>query len=515
MTEGAPPPGRWHYRPGSHWAVIGPTAAVLLVGETSLGLAERVWALLSDRSADVERVLDEMTHDGLAGLPSFVLVEHAAESVRTLVRGTAVAQLRHGTGDSTVTVSGAGFRSWHEEAVADVAEAVLADTRDAPPGGPLLPVVAGIVAVGELHLRLREASTSRESPAPAPPPPALAEQPPADPALTLDERAFDHSVAPPAEEPVSEAADHPAPEPEPGPVRSGTDDDPERTPPPVEDIYQELVAGMTRLGTVEDAAVRPSTAEQDPPDPSGPPAPEPPPADETPEPAPAPVPAPAPARAVPGGLISTVSFSSARGPRAPARPPQPDIRPQPVLTEGEPDSGEVTILRLPAGTAAERAVSPTPRAGWLPAVACPHGHLNPPESQRCRVCAADLADAAKQWVERPVIGRLRFDGPPGTIPVTGPMVIGRAPRVDGISGDDVPTMVTVPSADGDVSRSHLRIAVEGWHVLLVDLDATNGTVVTEPNGTSRRLRPGEEKMVLPGSRIVLADTVGFTFEVHE
>jgi pSer/pThr/pTyr-binding forkhead associated (FHA) protein len=174
----------------------------------------------------------------------------------------------------------------------------------------------------------------------------------------------------------------------------------------------------------------------------------------------------------------------------------------------------MTILRLPASTESESAVSSIPRTGWLPAVVCPHGHRNPPESQRCRVCAADLSGAPKQWVERPVIGQLHFDGPPGTIPVTGPMVIGRAPRVDAVSGDDVPTMVTVPGADGDISRSHVRIAVEGWHVLLVDLNATNGTVVTDPNGTSRRLRPGEEKMILPGSRIVLADTIGFAFEVH-
>jgi pSer/pThr/pTyr-binding forkhead associated (FHA) protein len=81
-----------------------------------------------------------------------------------------------------------------------------------------------------------------------------------------------------------------------------------------------------------------------------------------------------------------------------------------------------------------------------------------------------------------------------------------------VSGDAVPALVTVPS--GDVSRSHLRLAVEGWHVMVVDLNATNGTVVEDPSGESRRLHPGEEKMIVPGSRVVLADVVGFVFEAQ-
>jgi pSer/pThr/pTyr-binding forkhead associated (FHA) protein len=75
-------------------------------------------------------------------------------------------------------------------------------------------------------------------------------------------------------------------------------------------------------------------------------------------------------------------------------------------------------------------------------------------------------------------------------------------------------MVPVPSPDGDVSRSHLRIAVEGWHVMVVDLDATNGTVVQDPDGESRRLHPREERMILPGTRVVLAEEVGFVFEAQ-
>jgi hypothetical protein len=170
----------------------------------------------------------------------------------------------------------------------------------------------------------------------------------------------------------------------------------------------------------------------------------------------------------------------------------------------------LTLVRVPAG--ASGGVSDAAAVGRLPALVCSRGHASPPEAERCRVCGEDLSGAERQWVDRPVIGRLRFDGPPGVVDVRGPMVIGRAPRVDKVSGDAVPDLVTVP--DGDVSRSHLRVAVEGWHVMVVDLGTTNGTVVQDPSGESRRLRPDEEKMIVPGCRVVLADTTAFVFEAQ-
>jgi hypothetical protein len=152
------------------------------------------------------------------------------------------------------------------------------------------------------------------------------------------------------------------------------------------------------------------------------------------------------------------------------------------------------------------------RTGWLPAVVCGSGHANPPESERCRVCRADLSSAAHQWIERPVLGHLRFDRDVGVVEVAGPMVVGRRPRADGVPGDAVPTMITIP--DDDLSRSHLRVSVEGWHVVITDLRATNGTWVYDPDGEGRRLDPDEQKPLLPGSRVVMAGTVGFVFEVQ-
>ncbi len=611
----------WRYRQGQHWAVVGPTAAALLVGEAALPLAERIWPLLAGADADVDRVLDELGREGLAGLPSFVLVEAAADVVRVLVRGTALALLRPSDGPGERTLDGVGFRSWREDVVRDIGAAVLSVSGEQVTG-PELPVHGGIIRVASLAGLLGGASAApvvtaaragatprpephveprpephveprprpHVGPAPEPgpeprpgagesvaerwgislpaPPPAAPVEPaepaaataeagagagPAvrqhDPAVTLDhaiwaaaaEHADGRDSAPAAAEadPAAPVPSTPAP---PGPARGAA------APGPAANPYLDLIAGMTVVGSVENAAVRPVEAEPAPGGglvhgwgpPVGPPL------DSTPPPAVAealpPVPAsPAPAippaavpppasrpgettpPAPPSGLISAIPFLG--GAPRPAAPPTNPV-PGPADADAHADAhayahadahadpdadADLTVGRV-AGGAAQPA--PASRAGWLPAVVCSEGHASPPEADRCRVCGADVAAAPQQWVERPVIGRLRFDGPPGIVPVTGPLVIGRAPRADRVSGDAVPTMVTVPSAEGDVSRSHLRVAVEGWHLLVVDLGATNGTVVTDPNGESRRLRPDEEKLVLPGSRVVLADTVGFVFEAQ-
>ncbi|MGY1815380.1 FHA domain-containing protein [Blastococcus sp. SYSU D00820] len=517
----------WRHRPGAHWAVVGPTAAALLVGEAALPLAERIWPLLDSPAVDVDRVLDEMTRDGHAGLPSFALVEVTGAGLRVLVRGTALARVQP-DGAEPRTLDGVGFRSWREDVVPDAAVAALTVAREQAIG-PLLPLRGGIVRAGALELAGAAAAPEAAPIVPAPAEEAAVPEPAADPGRTLDESWFDAEAG---------RAATPAPEPEPVPAPVAPEP-PAAEPERPADEYYDLVTGMTQIGSVEDAAVRPEEEQPAPPPapaPAGPPPVAPPPATlpaaappawgppttppvaswPPPGTAPAPPPAPAvapapprPAAATPPpapsgpGLISSIPFLSPPA-SAPATPP-----PAPAPVQPAPPADEeavLTVARVPGGATAASKV------GALPAVVCPSGHANPPDAERCRICRADVSSAPQQWVERPVIGRLRFDGPPGTVPVTGPMVIGRAPRADRVSGDAVPTMVTVPSGDGDVSRSHLRVVVEGWHVMVVDLDTTNGTIVEDPNGESRRLRPDEEKMILPGSRVVLADTVGFVFE---
>ena len=93
--------------------------------------------------------------------------------------------------------------------------------------------------------------------------------------------------------------------------------------------------------------------------------------------------------------------------------------------------------------------------------------------------------------------------------------MGRNPRADfdGANGEDRPHVVKLPSADGDISRTHLRVTLSGWHVLVTDLNSTNGTLITLPDRDPQQLRPGEPVPIRPGTVVTLAEGIDFRYEV--
>lgn len=93
-----------------------------------------------------------------------------------------------------------------------------------------------------------------------------------------------------------------------------------------------------------------------------------------------------------------------------------------------------------------------------------------------------------------------------------PVVIGRRPKSTRTSGSELPTLVAVESPEQDISRSHVEIRAEGEHVLVTDLDTTNGTVLMRGGHDPVRLHPGEPTMVVSGDVLDLGDGVTVTFE---
>ncbi len=93
-----------------------------------------------------------------------------------------------------------------------------------------------------------------------------------------------------------------------------------------------------------------------------------------------------------------------------------------------------------------------------------------------------------------------------------PVVIGRRPKSTRTSGSELPTLVAVDSPEQDISRSHVEIRAEGEHVLVTDLDTTNGTVLLRVGGDPVRLHPNEPTMVVTGDVLDLGDGVTVTFE---
>jgi hypothetical protein len=142
---------------------------------------------------------------------------------------------------------------------------------------------------------------------------------------------------------------------------------------------------------------------------------------------------------------------------------------------------------------------------------CPNGHPNPPHGATCRVCGEPVTVQEPVAVPRPVVGVLRFDTGP-VVPLQRGVVIGRNPRAEEQLGGELPELVPVPSPEQNVSRSHLRVDIHGWEVVVTDLGSQNGSEITLPGQAPQRLAAGEPVAIPLGTRVGLAGEVFFGYE---
>jgi hypothetical protein len=164
-----------------------------------------------------------------------------------------------------------------------------------------------------------------------------------------------------------------------------------------------------------------------------------------------------------------------------------------------------------ASHAAPAAASPDPAGGPLVlARVCAQGHPNPPTRAHCAACGAALQPDAVQ-VPRPRLGRMRLSTGE-LLDLDQSLVIGRQPSVSRVQGGVMPRLVQVASPGGDISRSHVEVRLEGWHVMLCDLKATNGTVLVRDGQPPRRLAQNEMAILLDGDIAELGDNISLRFE---
>lgn len=189
----------------------------------------------------------------------------------------------------------------------------------------------------------------------------------------------------------------------------------------------------------------------------------------------------------------------------------PDPAPAAALDDDE-DETELTVDRsalLEARNAAQNQAISGPS---VLAVLCAAGHPTPPHSDRCRVCGSSIPPQEPFTMSRPPLGVLRLSTG-DVVTLDRSVLLGRAPRLgDGLAAHDRPHVVKVPSPERDVSRNHVEVILEGWHVLIRDLGTTNGTTVTLPGESPIRLRANDQQVLEPGSFVSMADEVSFTFE---
>ena len=98
------------------------------------------------------------------------------------------------------------------------------------------------------------------------------------------------------------------------------------------------------------------------------------------------------------------------------------------------------------------------------------------------------------------------------VPLDRPVLIGRAPESARFNAGVQPRLVTVPSPEQDISRTHVEVRAEGGHAVVTDLNSTNGTVVVQPGSPPRRLHPGEGASVTAGTVVDLGDGITLTVQ---
>ena len=235
--------------------------------------------------------------------------------------------------------------------------------------------------------------------------------------------------------------------------------------------------------------------------------------------------APEPAVGLPAGVTppppairSPISSVPPAGAATPS--PSAEVLADPGTGLGEHDGRTVTLadlrrLQEEAGATAPAAgPAPAPmRPSEVRAVRCPAGHANPPTSTSCRLCGVDIADTTVLLVPRPVIARLAFDSGL-VVDVDRSQLIGRRPTAP-TDADELPNLITLPSPDGDISRAHTAVRVEGWDLLVEDVGSTNGTEVRLPGRDPVRLREHDPVLVVAGTEVTLAGTVRFTVAAVE
>ena len=516
----------------------------LLPQDLPPAVAEAVEVLeSSEEPSSLEDLLDALVASGIRRAPDAVL----AEGRRVVVRGGCTVRL--GEGDEAGTLAHDGRGPWVDvdvpPDVTDVelrAPGVTTSATGETEGLRLVaewqpPSVLGEVAV-----------TRVPGPSRAPGPAAPQDGPESG---AVQQPAEDVSEVPP---PTGEAATPAAAAPEavpsapegrlPAPARNPEDtgvpdydflfgdtqaarpgapgpagEDPAAAPLTPDEV--DAAAGVTRGGDHGDATILPSDET------------EPERSDEAPAGAPTagglvpePVPTPGPVR---GGLISSVPWArSGAGPEAslpeppppvpsvqperpaPPAPPSGGTPPSPVSTEQAPSEEPADVTRGRDALIAQAASVDGPK---VLAVICPAGHLSPPHRDTCRVCSRQVADQQAFEAARPALGVLRLESG-DKVPLDRGVLLGRSPKAKAdLEVARQPHVVKLPSPDNDLSRNHLEIVIDGWHVLARDLGSTNGTTVQLPGAAPTRLRPDEHVALEPGAVLVLADVVSVTFEV--
>jgi hypothetical protein len=545
------------FTPGGAVAVCGANAWMvvhLTFEDPRLG---KLWGAFSAAERPLDAIIESLLAEGLATMPAFASVAHDEGSCRVVVRHPAVVDV---TADGTTTRhSSTPGGTWTDITVSGAASVVLrADS--AAETTVQLPFHSGMTPANAVTVAFAgtpsDGSAGQADPVPAA---EVEATPVAAPTESVPEPTPEAEPEPepeptPAPAPAPEREPEPTPEPEPEPepdplaqraqtfralLTSDTTDrdallaemaaDPEEdTVPdtPVPQTAEEQAPGtapaspMTAVWNVNDLPPAPATAsaEDEPAE------------DEDPQAGQAPAAEPAPASS--SGVIDGVPWlkgdwkpSPPVAPKAapvparpaPAPPAPPASRPTPAPTapsvaspvaaapDQQAETRTLTRADLMKSLGSAGVVGPS-----VLAVYCPAGHTTAAHEPTCRLCGEPVPEQEPRQIARPPLGALVLANGDRLV-LDKDAVLGRAPY-EPEESTERPHLLRVGDS-GEISRQHARIILDGWHVIVRDLGAANGTTLTLPGGSPQQLRANEDYQLEDGAEIGLADVVTLRYEV--
>lgn len=546
---------RVRYRAGGWLGLVRGRCLVALPADASEETAAVAWDLLSG-TPGVEQLLAAVLSGrlDLTGLPSFAIVSfREGTSVHAILRGEVTLRMSPvGTGETEL--NGMGVATWNERVFRDIGSFELL-VEGAASDGEDLPLEAGAVRLGSLYADLgvdrADSGEEQKVPEAVASPSAPEPEPAAEPAPEPEPAPVPVPV--PVPEPAPDAVEVTdqdatiAPEPRPEPATSTTRAVPADDETTEDDLDDQTIASAP--GSAPASAPQGSASSAVP----GPqelidsvpwlaaarkavPVRTPQTADESMKTAPEDLnmtvaPAPSdeddhgadPTDADVADDADTVLSPSAPGAAPLPQPSAPPAGPAsgpggagvPAATQEDHDGetvmkSDLDLADLPAEAPAPAPPPPPATGPVVLARQCSDGHANPPTNATCGICGQSLSGEAQQ-VRRPSLGRIRMSTGE-VVELDRPAVVGRQPQAHRVGSGTMPRMVQVRSPHGDISRSHCEVVLEGWHVQLRDLKATNGTVLIREGQPPRRLGQGESLMVLDGDIADLGDGVSLRFE---
>ncbi len=492
------------YQPGRWTALVTHDALALLHPAVSTDVARELWQL----TATGKRLggwVEYLAAAGIAALPSFAMVEAHPDGMRVLVRGEVDVEL------GGRVVSGRGYTTWREEVLPAAAATVRADAGEEG----WLPVAGGIVRAGSARLVLGpdvvaaaveedddvELTVARmpalaaavgvppSSGAPGPAPGSSDGATPG--AVTADPLGVD----PDPPDAGADPADAPAVEDRPADgVPDASTGTPEEDDPEDADDYDFLLWSTEQLRSHESTRQPAAPPSEEDGEPSVETAASP--AEAVADPAPLdleatrdPEPDEEPYRGpdvetaaafAPGGIIDSVPGLS-----RPARATPPPVGPPVELPP--PAGGPVTVGPDDDGDHDGQTIA----TSALPRTDLPAAPAEP-----------ELRRAA------PDVELVLSTGP--RIEMDRPVLLGRAPEAARFAGSELPRLVSVSNPERDISATHVEVRPAGGHVVVTDMNSTNGTILHLPDQPPVRLQPGTGVPVGAGAVIELGAGVTVT-----